>query len=137
MNYEPKDRCEIRFTRYEIRATSDEYTCFGHLNYEFFTNSVKSAQFMPQVSVVSLYFVNICVNSWMKNSVESVAKKLITKNLCNLWLNSYAIRKSSTLVEYIRQINFFMQNKPNFTKNRAIISYGKTKDYKNEPPFLA
>ncbi len=30
-----------------------------------------------------------------------------------------------------------MQNKPNFHKNRAIISYGKTKDYKNEPPFLA
>ena len=31
----------------------------------------------------------------------------------------------------------FMQNKPNFHQNRAIISYCKTKDYENEPPFLA
>jgi len=31
----------------------------------------------------------------------------------------------------------FMQNKPNFLKNRAIISYGKAKRYENEPPFLA
>ena len=37
----------------------------------------------------------------------------------------------------IRQMNFFMQNEPNFHQNRAIISYGKTKDYENEPPFLA
>jgi hypothetical protein len=30
-----------------------------------------------------------------------------------------------------------MQNKANFPKNRAIVSYAETKDYKNEPLFLA
>ena len=36
----------------------------------------------------------------------------------------HEIRKSSTLVEYVRQINFFMQNKPNFTKcPMSITSY--------------
>ncbi len=30
-----------------------------------------------------------------------------------------------------------MQNKPNFPKNRAIISSCKTDVYENEPPFLA
>ena len=34
-------------------------------------------------------------------------------------------------------MNLFMQNKPNFPKNRANVSYGNTKDYKNAPSFLA
>ena len=76
--------------------------CFGHLHFEFFNNFVKSAKFMPQVSVVRT-----------PHPVSS-------------------IKHPVSRIE-----NLFMQNKPNFHQNRAIISYGKTKDYKNEPPFLA
>jgi len=46
--------------------------------------------------------------------------------------------KSSCLGAFVaKPENFFMQNEPNFHQNRANASSCKTKDYKNEPPFLA
>ena len=47
------------------------------------------------------------------------------------------IRKSSTLAGSIRQFELFLQNKPNFRQNRAVVCSCKTKDYEIGPPFLA
>jgi len=38
---------------------------------------------------------------------------------------------------YFVILNLFMQNKPNFLKNRVNVSYGNTEGYENEHRFLA
>jgi hypothetical protein len=42
---------------------------------------------------------------------------------------------TSTFVESPLQINFFMQNKPNFPKAKIKLNLYLTKDYEHEPPL--
>ena len=67
---------------------------------------------------------------------------LPVRGQCEIRFTIHERRKSSTLVEYIRQMNFFMQNEPNFirrpmdVKSVMINRYEKFRLFrngKNEP----
>jgi hypothetical protein len=102
---------------------------------------------LPAVRIVYSYasgILTVCPSSRPPAALALWAlRKSLNATRCTLYAISeirftlHEIRKSSKFVESIRQFELFLQNKPNFPKNRAFISYGKTKDYKNAPPFLA